>query len=60
MYYQGYSRDVDTRVYYLKYTHSRPQDFMLVRSVNRYYILNDFENESPRVNPLFHKPFECQ
>ena len=24
------------------------------------YILKDFENASPRLNPLFHKPSECQ
>ena len=24
------------------------------------YILKDFENASPRLNPLFHKPGECQ
>ena len=23
-------------------------------------ILKDFENTSPRFNPLFHKPLECQ
>ena len=24
------------------------------------YILKDFENASPRLNPLFHRPVECQ
>ena len=41
---------------YHKYTRSRPLTFMFARSVNRYYILKDFLNESLRSNPLFQKP----
>ena len=34
--------------------------YHLVDSVTLFYILKDFENASPRLNPLFHKPWECQ
>ena len=37
-----------------------PARTSMVINCSSVYILKDFENASPRLNPLFHKPWECQ